>query len=66
MALKYDAPLHRQARNNNTARMLNPIPYRADHFGHKLHLDQNEKLVMYGGTHMIAVDGHSRSVVAAK
>ena len=65
-ALKHVARLHQQARNNNTARMLNPILYRADYFGHKLHLDQNEKLVMYGVTHVIAVDGHSRFVVAAK
>ena len=65
-ALKHVAPLHQQARNNNTARMLNLIPYRADYFGHKLHLDQNEKLVMYGVTHVIDVDRHSRFVVAAK
>ena len=43
----------------------NPIPYEAHHFGHKLHLDHNEKLVMYGVTHVIAVDGsHSGRIVA--
>ena len=35
-------------------------PYRADYFGHKLHLDQNEKLVMYA-----AINGHSRFLVSA-
>ena len=29
-ALKHVAPLHQQARNNNTARMLIPISYGAD------------------------------------
>ena len=65
-ALKHVAPLHQQARNSNIARMLSPIPYRADYFGHKLHLDQTEKLVMHGVTHVITVDSHSRFVVATK
>lgn len=57
-------PTHHQRRRQNTARQTNPIPYRADYFGHKLHIDQNEKLVMYGVTHVIAIDGHSRYIVA--
>ena len=28
-----------------------------------MHLDQNEKLAMYGVTHVIAVDGFSRKIV---
>ena len=32
--------------------------------GHKLHMDQNEKLVMFGVTHVIAVDGYSNKIVA--
>ncbi|KAL2076472.1 hypothetical protein ACEWY4_027936 [Coilia grayii] len=32
--------------------------------GHKLHLDQNEKLAMFGVTHVIAIDGYSSKVVA--
>ena len=32
--------------------------------GHKLHIDQNEKLVMFGVTHIIAVDGYSKKIVA--
>ena len=30
------------------ANNLNPIPYHAEYFGHKLHMDQNEKLNMFG------------------
>ncbi|XP_028460158.1 uncharacterized protein LOC114572617 [Perca flavescens] len=46
------------------ARNLNPIPYHAEYMGHKLHMDQNEKLGMFGVTHVLAVDGFSSKVVA--
>ena len=65
-ALSVVAPNYHQRRQRNTARMINPIPYRADYFGHKLHMDQNEKLVMYGVVHVAAIDGHSRFVVSGK
>ena len=42
---------------------VNPVVYRANYFGEKLHFDQNEKLVMYGVTHVLAVDGYSRKIV---
>ena len=42
-----------ERRCSATARLLNPIPYQADYFGHKLNVDQNEKLVMYGVTHRL-------------
>ena len=42
---------------------MNPIPYRATFFGEKLHLDQNEKLNMFGVVHIIAVDGYSLQIV---
>lgn len=45
-------------------RNTNPIQYVADYFGHKLHIDQNEKLVMFGATHVIAVDGYSGKIVS--
>lgn len=32
--------------------------------GHKLHLDQNEKLGMFGVTHVLGVDGYSSKIVA--
>ena len=53
-----------QRRKSNIARMTNPTPYRANYFRHKLHLDQNEKLEMYGVTRVAAIDCHSRFVVA--
>jgi len=28
-----------------------------------MHMDQNEKLIMYGVTHVAAIDGHSRFVI---
>ncbi|KAI7807115.1 uncharacterized protein LOC130558662 [Triplophysa rosa] len=43
---------------------LNPIPYQADYMGHKAHMDQNEKLAMFGVTHVLAIDGFSKKVVA--
>ncbi|NP_001411522.1 si:ch211-227p7.1 [Danio rerio] len=45
------------------SRNLNPIPYAAEYVGHKLHIDQNEKMVMFGVTHVAAVDGYSRKIV---
>ncbi|XP_019859201.1 PREDICTED: uncharacterized protein LOC109587405 isoform X2 [Amphimedon queenslandica] len=62
-ALRQVNPVHHHARQTVTARLINPIPYHADYFGHKLHIDQNEKLVMYGVTHICAVDGYSRMIV---
>ena len=39
---------------------INPILYRAEFFGEKI---QNEKIVMYGVVHVVAVDGYSRKIV---
>ena len=33
--------------------------YKAEYFGHKLHADQNDKLAMYGVTHVVAPDRYS-------
>ena len=63
-ALALMAPRYHERRQNDTARQVNPIPYRADYFGHKMHVDQNEKLAMYGVTHVVAIDGHSRFILA--
>ena len=40
-------------------RSLNPHPYYAEYFGHKMHLDQNEKLTQFGVTEVAASDGYS-------
>ena len=58
-SLKRTNPDYHSRRKNSTACLLNPIPYRADYFGHKVHCDQNEKLIMYGVTHVCARDGYS-------
>ena len=39
---------------------INPILYRAEFFGEKI---QNDKIVMYGVVHVVAVDGYSRKIV---
>ena len=41
----------------------NPVPYYAPYFGYKYHMDQNEKLIEYGVTHVVIVDGCSRMVL---
>ena len=56
--------LYQVQRNTNTARQTNPYPYHADYFGHKLHMDQNEILAMYGLTEVSACDGYSGKIVA--
>lgn len=63
-ALSNISPAYQAKRNNNTAKQLNPVPYSADYFGHKLHLDQNEKLGMYGLTEVCACDGFSGKIVS--
>jgi len=54
------APGPQRGRRQMAHRHLN---YTARFSGDKLHLDQNEKLAMYGVTHVIAVDGFSRKIV---
>ena len=53
------APHYHSKRQTDTVRHVNSVPCRADYFGHKLHVDQNEKLEMYGVVHVVAIDGHS-------
>lgn len=62
-ALNRVCPVYAAARRCRAAVQTNPLPYRADYFGHRLHLDQNEKLVMYGVVHVAARDGYSGCVV---
>jgi hypothetical protein len=40
-ALSVVSPIYQAKRNANTARQVNPVPYNAEYFGHKIHLDQN-------------------------
>ena len=50
-------------RRRDAIALLNPLPYRATYFGEKLHLDQNEKCVMFWVTHIVALDSFSRRIV---
>ena len=56
-------PGYHHARRTSIAQQINPVPYRADYFGHKLHIDQNEKMVMFGVTHICGIDGYSGKIV---
>ena len=58
------APVYHQQRLTRTERATNPLPYYAQYFGHKIHMDQNEKIAMYGVTHVCATDGYSGRVVS--
>ena len=49
-ALKRVNPQQYRERQTSITCHLNPVPYFAEYFGNKLHLDQNEKLVRYGVT----------------
>lgn len=64
-SLKRVNPQYHRERQSSTTRHFNPVPYYAEYFGHKLHLDQNEKLIRYGVTEVIDVDGYS-SLITAK
>ena len=63
MSLRRMFPLAHYQRMQTLGRLINPVPYRADYFGEKIHFDQNEKLAMYGAVHVVAVDGYSRKIV---
>ncbi|KAK3697229.1 hypothetical protein QZH41_010122, partial [Actinostola sp. cb2023] len=63
-SLAHVAPTYHNQRKNRAEQLTNPIPYSAEYFGHKLHIDQNEKLVMYGVVHVCAIDGYSGKIVS--
>jgi hypothetical protein len=58
------APEAYERRKRDTHNKTNPIPYVAMYYGHKLHIDQNEKLVQFGVVHIVARDGYSGKIVA--
>lgn len=62
-ALPRITPQWHLARQQNSHERSNPRLYSANYFGHKLHLDQNEKLVHYGVTYVLARDGFSGKIV---
>ena len=50
--------------SKRTSKHTRLCEYAALYFGHKLHIDQNEKLKMYGVTHVVARDGFSGKIVS--
>lgn len=56
------SPVYQQQRQRQTERQTNPHPHVAEYYGHKLHLDKNEKLVMFGVTHVCSIDGYSKYI----
>lgn len=62
-SLSRASPLNHYIRCTSIKHRLNPVPYHADYFGHKLHIDQNEKIAMYGVTHVCACDGYSSKII---
>ena len=42
---------------------MNPVPYFADYFGHRVLIDQNAKVVMYCVTHVCTRDVFSGKIV---
>jgi hypothetical protein len=57
------APIGHHSRQMSSYERRNPAIYTARYFGHKVHLDQNEKLVNYGVTYVFARDGYSGKIV---
>jgi hypothetical protein len=58
------SPHYVQQRRVGTERQTNPMPYFAEYGGHKIHIDQNEKLVRFGVTEVMACDGYSSQILA--
>ena len=56
-------PAYHERRRTRTERQTNPIPYSSKYFGHTVHIDQNEKLILFGMTRVCAVDGYSGMIV---
>uniref|UniRef100_A0A1X7V173 Integrase core domain-containing protein n=1 Tax=Amphimedon queenslandica TaxID=400682 RepID=A0A1X7V173_AMPQE len=63
-ALKVVDPISYEERRNNSLDRTNPIPYRPRYYGHKLHVDQNEKLILFGVTLVMARDGFSGKIIS--
>ena len=63
-ALRRVNPGYHGRRLTLTQRQTNPSPYIAQYYGEKLHVDQNEKLVAFGVTHVCAVDGFTGKIMS--
>ena len=45
-------PANHHKQYTTTYRLTDPIPYQSSYCGEKLHVDQNEKLVLFGVTRL--------------
>ena len=63
-SLKRVKAVTQEIQRQNTIDRDNPIIYDALYFGKILHLDQNEKLGMFGVTYVTALDIYSGKIVA--
>lgn len=63
-SLKRVNPAYHHQRQDRTYRQINPTLYKSDYLGHKCHIDQNEKLAIFGITQVCAIDGYSGKIVA--
>ena len=61
-ALARASPSNHQQRQHGRVQCTNPHVYYAYYFGHKIHVDQNEKCAMYGLTYVIVRDGYSGKI----
>ena len=61
-ALKKICPSTQAERCMQAGRSFNPKVYKVEYFGHKLHVDQNDKLGMYDVTHVVACDRYSEMI----
>lgn len=62
-ALKRVSSEAQHHRATTTGQSLNPKIYRANYFGNKLHMDENEKLVTFGCACVCARHGFSGAIV---
>ena len=56
-------PSYIEQRRRQTYSQFNPTPYYAEYYGHKMHIDQNEKLVQFGVTHVAASSGKLLGII---
>ena len=62
-ALHDVSPQYHAMRTHDVVERTNPRVYIARYFGHHLHVDQNEKMAMFGLVYMLARDGFSGKIV---
>ena len=58
------SPQYHAMRTHDVVERTNPRVYIARYFGHRLHVDQNEKMAMFGLVYVLARDGFSGKIVA--